>query len=100
MRATKKEAFETAVLALLSFIGIFFFYKFANGSAGLGPNNWTLGNWFYALGSILISLSFFSYAYKVYFKPQYGRSAIGAMLGTLLFHVIIVVLVFGKSIWK
>ncbi len=85
----RAEMREVAVLAVLAFAVLYFLVGFLNatvrspGGKGLPVARLC----FFGPGCLITAGLFFTYAWKVYFEPQYGRRARRALAGVLLLHL-------------
>jgi len=87
--STHNEMREVALLAILAIAFLYFLVGFLNatvhppGGTGL-PVARLL---FFGPATLLTAGLFFTYAWRVYFEPQYGRRARHALAGVLLLHL-------------
>ncbi len=84
----KTDLRQVALLAVLAFMVLYFLVGFLNGTAYPPGETLPVARLcFFGPAFVLTAALFFTYAWRVYFEPQYGRRAWRALAGVLLLHL-------------
>jgi hypothetical protein len=83
----RKEVKEVLLLFLLSICALTTWVMLLNRTGGAAPGMPASRRVLLAGASMLSMGLFLAYAYKVYFRPEFGRRAWRALVGMLLLHL-------------
>ncbi len=84
----RSDTREVVILALLGLAVLYFLVGFLNTTAGSPGHGLSLSRLAFFAPACCLSLAlFFIYAWRVYFRPQYGLRSGRAVAGLLLLHL-------------